>query len=53
MKTILAVMLVTTLTLTPLIAADEESTTRLKDAASVFAEVTAWLRGLPGNPVGQ
>ena len=21
--------------------------------ARVFAEVTAWLRGLPGNPVGQ
>jgi len=39
MKTILIATFVTTLALTPLLAADQESTTRLKDAAAVFGEV--------------
>jgi lipid-binding SYLF domain-containing protein len=39
MRTTLAAMMVTTLAMTPLTAADQESATRLKDAATVFSEV--------------
>jgi SH3 domain-containing YSC84-like protein 1 len=39
MRTLLAVTMATTLALTPVIAADDESTARLKDAASVLSEV--------------
>jgi len=48
MRTFLATTLVTTLALTPLLAADEEPARRLSDAASVFAEIMeAPDKGIP------
>lgn len=39
MRKVLATTIVTTLALAPLLAADQESTTRLKDAATVFSDI--------------
>ena len=52
MKLIIATTVATTLALTPLLAADNESAKRLNDAAVVFSEVMdAPDKGIPQEPV--